>query len=111
MVLVVYDVTDDGKRLKISECCQDFGLERLQYSMFGGAINATHRKDLIKRLKMLLGKAEGRLIILNVAANDWDERVEWINAPKDGKTKPAFGRGGYVLTLAKPTHDPNEDAI
>lgn len=110
MVLVIYDVVDDGKRLKVAECCQDYGLDRLQYSMFGGAIRPAQRKDLVKRLKLLFGKAEGRLTIVQVAEDDWAGRVEWINLPKDGKPKPAFRLSSPALLNAGATR-PNDEAI
>jgi CRISPR-associated protein Cas2 len=73
-VLVVYDVSDDKARKKISDACLDYGLDRQQYSLFTGLLKPTHLRELAKVLRPLL--KDGYVILLPVASDDWDRRVE-----------------------------------
>lgn len=39
MIVVAYDISDDGERKKASDTCLDFGLMRIQNSVFSGPIS------------------------------------------------------------------------
>lgn len=43
---VIYDIVDDGIRDKISDKCKDYGLYRVQKSVFLGDINISDRDAL-----------------------------------------------------------------
>lgn len=73
--LVVYDVPDDAIRHRFSETCLDYGLERFQMSAFSGDLSASRRKELFLRLKELLGKAPGRILVQPVGAEDFERRL------------------------------------
>jgi hypothetical protein len=51
--LVIYDIEDDRARLRVSEACKDFGLERLQYSCFRGKLSQNKREELLERLQKI----------------------------------------------------------
>jgi hypothetical protein len=51
--LVIYDIEDDRARLRVSEVCKDFGLERLQYSCFRGSLSQNKREELYERLRKI----------------------------------------------------------
>jgi CRISPR-associated protein Cas2 len=48
--LVVYDITDDKLRTKLSKLLERFGLERVQYSAFRGDLNINDRDVLSKKV-------------------------------------------------------------
>lgn len=48
--LVVYDITDDGNRTKLSKLLERFGLERVQYSAFRGDLNPNDRDVLARQV-------------------------------------------------------------
>ncbi len=73
-VLVIYDISNDRIRLKVSETCLDYGLDRLQYSVFTGLLKPVHMRELSKRLKKLT-KEDGHILVLPVSADDWQRRV------------------------------------
>lgn len=73
-VMVIYDISDDKARKKISDTCLDYGLDRWQYSMFTGLLKPTHVRELSKVLRPLTH--DGYLILLPVASDDWDRRIE-----------------------------------
>jgi len=68
--IVVYDVVIDRIRTKISEKCLDYGLERIQYSTFCGYLSRNRTEELFMKLKSLLNKEEGRLLVVNLCKTD-----------------------------------------
>jgi len=48
--LVVYDITDDGNRTRLSKLLEKFGLTRVQYSAFRGELNANDREVLARQV-------------------------------------------------------------
>jgi CRISPR-associated protein Cas2 len=68
--LVIYDIVDDRIRSKISETCLDFGLARIQYSAFAGAVNRNKREELFLRLRETLGGEAGKILIQPVCDKD-----------------------------------------
>lgn len=74
-VLVIYDISDDKTRKKVSDTCLDYGLDRHQYSVFSGQLKPTHLRELAKMLRPHT-KKEGQIAVIPVAADDWERRVE-----------------------------------
>jgi len=72
-VLVIYDISNDRVRLKVSEACLDYGLDRAQFSVFTGMLKTTHIRQLAKELRRLAG--DGQVMILPIGAEDWERRV------------------------------------
>jgi CRISPR-associated protein Cas2 len=56
--LVIYDTDDDRVRVRLSEACLDYGMERIQYSAFSGGLSRNEREELVLRLKKHV--SEGR---------------------------------------------------
>lgn len=59
LVLILYDIVKDNIRNKVSDCCLDYGLERIQYSAFRGNLSRTHYEELLLKLKRIVGKNSG----------------------------------------------------
>ncbi len=59
--LVVYDIPNDRARGKIATVCQDYGLDRIQYSAFLGNLQRTHQEELLKKIGSKLGKLAGKV--------------------------------------------------
>jgi CRISPR-associated protein Cas2 len=78
MTYVVYDITNDRTRLKISEVCKDYGLDHIQYSVFRGPLDATHRNEMFTRLGDTLGNNEGKVMMLQLCEKDVAERREIV---------------------------------
>jgi len=45
-LLAIYDVGDDGLRVRVAETLKDFGLVRVQYSAFAGDLTINRREML-----------------------------------------------------------------
>lgn len=58
--LVIYDIEDDRARLRVSEACKDFGLERLQFSCFRGNLSQNKREELHECLRQVQERWEKR---------------------------------------------------
>lgn len=72
---VIYDIADDCVRAKIADVCLDFGLTRVQYSAFAGALNRNMREALFLRLRTTLGDAIGKILVQPVCKKDVDQML------------------------------------
>jgi CRISPR-associated protein Cas2 len=68
--LVIYDITDDAIRLKVSDACKRFGLARIQKSAFMGPLTSMQRKELAAALRRILGDADGNIQIFVICRAD-----------------------------------------
>jgi CRISPR-associated protein Cas2 len=55
--LIIYDITDDNLRLRVSEVLKDYGLAHIQYSAFIGELRRDRLNSLITDLARLIGNA------------------------------------------------------
>lgn len=51
---VIYDISDDRLRLKVSEKCKDYGLKRLQKSAFFGDLSKNSAETLAVEVEKIL---------------------------------------------------------
>src|SRR3989442_4695502 len=58
--LVMYDIEDDRVRYRVSEVCLDFGLERIQFSVFRGKLNRNKREELASEADREAGRRSGQ---------------------------------------------------
>jgi len=79
LTFVVYDIPDDGTRVRIASVCKDYGLTHFQYSAFCGPLDANHRGELFARLSDTLGGEPGRIIVVPVCEKDVRLRRVIIN--------------------------------
>jgi CRISPR-associated protein Cas2 len=68
--LISYDIENDKTRTKVSEACKDYGLVRIQYSVFIGELNHNRRDELYLRIKRILGKNYGKILICPICDKD-----------------------------------------
>jgi len=68
--LVVYDISDDDIRLRVSETCKRFGLARIQRSTFLGYLSSMQGKELTAALRRILGDADGNIQIFVICRAD-----------------------------------------
>lgn len=80
-VLLIYDISHDRTRTRIASACEDYGLDRIQFSAFYGRLSLNHQEELMLRLQRLLGDLPGRIQLFPIGARDWERRQEIITAP------------------------------
>lgn len=73
-VLVIYDISDDKARHKVSETCLNYGLDRYQYSVFAGRLKPIHIRELAKVLRP--HSKTGQITVMIVAADHWAGRIQ-----------------------------------
>jgi CRISPR-associated protein Cas2 len=75
--LVMYDIEDDRIRYRVSEACLDFGLERIQFSVFRGKLNRNKREELLERLTEEIGEEPGKILIQPICEEDCEASLEF----------------------------------
>ncbi len=55
--LIIYDISNDNLRNRISELLKDYGLQRIQYSAFIGNLRRDKLNSLTVDLRRLIGEA------------------------------------------------------
>lgn len=74
--LLIYDIPDDRIRTKIANKCQDYGLDRVQFSAFSGDISLNLQEELFLQVTELLGDEAGNIQLLPICGKDWTNRME-----------------------------------
>jgi CRISPR-associated protein Cas2 len=82
LTFVIYDIEDDRVRGRVANACKDYGLERIQYSAFRGALDASRRSELTARLADTLGDEAGRIMVLPVCEKDAAAQRTLVNEPQ-----------------------------
>jgi len=62
--LVIYDISDDRSRVKVSTILKEFGLRRVQYSGFIGETNPNDREVLERLLRRYLTSERDSIYIV-----------------------------------------------
>jgi CRISPR-associated protein Cas2 len=75
-VLLIYDITHDGTRTKIARTCEDYGLDRLQFSAFGGQLSRRHQRELMSRIRRLMRRQVGIVTLYPISQEAWDAQLE-----------------------------------
>jgi len=78
--LVMYDIENDKVRRYVSEACLDFGLDRIQYSVFCGKLNRNKREELLMRLTDILSDFPGKILIQPMCEEDCKGTLELTRA-------------------------------
>ncbi|MDY6934028.1 MAG: CRISPR-associated endonuclease Cas2 [Spirochaetota bacterium] len=79
-LFVIYDITSNKIRKKVFEACEDFGLLSVQFSAFFGFLDSTKKKELLHRIKTIIGKEEGNFIFIPLEKNQLKKIVSKGNA-------------------------------
>ncbi len=72
---VVYDIPDDRLRTKVADVLKDFGLERLQKSVFFGRLTRNRVEELCLVLDDLIGRKEADVRIIFVPPSFVDKVI------------------------------------
>jgi CRISPR-associated protein Cas2 len=88
--LVLYDITHDGTRTKVSEKCLDYGLTRFQYSAFQGPLTRNRREELALVLESLIEVYGGSVTLIPVCNADCSGRIDLYVEPPPMEAAPAL---------------------
>jgi CRISPR-associated protein Cas2 len=75
-LILVYDIVDDKARTKIADACLDYGLDRVQYSVFTGKLSRNHQEELMLRIDELLLETCANVKLIPICETDWNKMLE-----------------------------------
>lgn len=75
-VIVIYDITHDGTRTKIARACEDYGLDRLQFSAFGGELSRQLQRELMRKVTHLMRRKSGVVTLYPIGKEAWESQIE-----------------------------------
>lgn len=87
--LVIYDIPDDRLRTKVADACLDYGLLRVQWSAFVGELNQTYQRELLLKLRMLIGKKAAKIRMLPINEVMWQQQQILEQGDPDAERSPA----------------------
>ena len=86
--LIIYDIPNDKLRSKIADVCQDYGLDRIQFSAFLGEINHNRREELLQKIKREIGKKQANVQLFPICDKDVRLRqIVVVNESSEGTDK------------------------
>ena len=83
---VVYDISKDRTRTKIADRCLDFGLQRVQKSVFLGEIPPNRVEEILQFSRDLLNLETDAVYVFPMCRDDFD-----LGRERDGKPDLANG--------------------
>ena len=87
--LLIYDIPLDRVRTKVANACLDYGLERIQYSAFQGALTHNRQEELLQRIRRIVGPHTANVQLVPVCEKDLRCAVRWIQSePKASSKQP-----------------------
>ena len=86
--LVIYDIPDDRLRGKVADLCQDYGLQRIQYSAFLGPITRNRQQELLLKIKRQAGTKPIDVSLFVVCARDLELRLGLCQKADDAGVPP-----------------------
>jgi CRISPR-associated protein Cas2 len=72
--LVIYDIPDDRARTRVADACLDYGLQRVQWSAFVGELNSTYQRELLLKIRTVLGKKAASVRLLPINETMWQQQ-------------------------------------
>jgi CRISPR-associated protein Cas2 len=71
LVWVIYDIVETNKRTKIAKTCQDYGLYRVQKSVFLGNLNRNEIDELAIKTRDIIEEREDSVYIFPMCDDDF----------------------------------------
>lgn len=81
LTVVLYDITHDRTRHKVSEKCLDYGLTRFQYSAFQGLLTKNRREELALALEQIIEVYGGAVSLIPLCHADAAGRIDLFVQP------------------------------
>lgn len=72
---VIYDISKNKNRKKVSDICKDYGLERIQKSTFWGTITKNKAEMLVLQAKRFLDPKTDKLLAVPAGKEDFDKKI------------------------------------
>jgi CRISPR-associated protein Cas2 len=73
-ILIIYGISSDRVRTRVADACLDYGLERIQYSAFVGALGRAHLRELELKVARLLGREPAKVRFIPLDEHAWEQQ-------------------------------------
>jgi CRISPR-associated protein Cas2 len=83
--LVIYDIPNDRARTRVADACLDYGLERVQWSAFLGELNSTYQRELLLKIRVILGRKAAKVLLLPINAVMWQQHQTIVQGDPDAE--------------------------
>lgn len=84
LVWIIYDISEDKIRSKVSKECKRYGLERVQKSAFLGRLNANRLDELAEKCRSLIDEEVDSVYLFPFCQEDFN-RVKVLGQGFDRK--------------------------
>jgi len=75
LIWVIYDITEDRERTKIAKACQEYGLQRIQKSVFLGDLPIHCADEIAEFSRKLIDEETDAVFILPCCEDDFEKRI------------------------------------
>lgn len=72
--LLLYDIVDDRIRARVADACLDYGLQRIQYSAFCGALASVYQRELMALIRRRVEQHACTIHMLALDDGCWTNR-------------------------------------
>lgn len=86
ILLVVYDVSDDSRRLKLSRTLEAWGLSRVQRSAFAGRLQPARMRDLARIAARIIDEETDVVHMVSVPWEEWARAIV-LGTPWGGRVE------------------------
>lgn len=83
--LVLYDIPNDRARTRVADACLDYGLERIQWSVFVGELNHIHQRELLLKIRERLRGQAAKVVLQPLSESQWREQRQITQGDPDGE--------------------------
>mgnify|MGYP000386112618 FL=1 len=74
-VIITYDIPDDYIRTRVANKLKDYGLDRLQKSVFKGKLTRNEAEEVREILLRVVGDKEADIRIFFICRKCWDQQI------------------------------------
>ncbi len=89
----MYDVPDDRLRTRIATICEDYGLQRIQYSTFVGPMSRNRQEEAFMKITRRVGTQEANVLLLAICDKDLALRKHLVIAKERPAPEPSAEGG------------------
>lgn len=75
-LILMYDIVEDKVRAKVADACLDYGLDRVQYSVFVGKLSRNHQEELMLCIDDLMLETCGNVKLIPISEREWQRVLE-----------------------------------
>lgn len=68
---LIYDISKDKARKKVSDTCKNFGLYRVQKSVFLGKLNTNRTDEIVEKSRELINPKTDSLYVIPICNEDF----------------------------------------